>query len=187
MNQSINCLTVTVVSPVSILWRLTPDQPMWQEKDCVFPLFPIWAMQSVKPFWWHPILSLGALQLPVHVTSSRTITVPLILLKSTPSRLQGPLRHPYPPPAPLALKNLHHTTLTCAFLSFAESRCFGAEWKHILYNWQKTHLKSLKAALFLIFHRFCSSLSWNLWAKTANSQSVKCEGGSGTGLWHGRG
>lgn len=196
MNQSINCLTVTIVSPVSILWRLTPGSWMTRISRCDskksltrfrFSTFPhlSYAVSQALLVTSHPLPRGPAALSACDLIQNHYCTPHL-----TEVYTQSPPRAPEtpPPPPPLALKKPYNcTALTCAFLSFAESRCFGAEWKHILNNWHKTLLKYLKAALFLNFHRFCSCLSWNLWAKTANSPSAKCEEGSGTGLWHGRG
>lgn len=85
---------------------------------------------------------------------------------------------PPPPPSPqLALKNVQlHNTDSC----FPLFRRVTALWCRVeTHSLQLTQTlsKHLKAALVLIFRRFCSCPSWSLWAKTVNA---KCERGSGT-------
>lgn len=102
----------------------------------------------------------GVLQLPLHVTSSRTITVPLVWLKSTPSSLHGPLR----PPRPAGLEK---RTNTQHWLFFSFCRVTMLRWRleaHYLHSMQNPPRVS-KIWGFYTCAKFCSR---NFGAKQQN-------------------
>lgn len=110
-------------------------QYIWQRTApflCFIPLYLNYAVSH--PFWWHPA---PLAQFPERVTSSSAITVPLIWLRPTSSRLHRPLRLP----GLLASKLCHYLTARRLMLlseAFAESWCLYAPWLRILCVWHKT-------------------------------------------------
>lgn len=83
---------------------------------------------------WHPILSLGVLQLPLHMTSSGTITVPLIWLKTHPGLL--------------ASKNLQLHNTDSWFSSFCRVTVLRCRLEVRSLHWTQNPLRIYKSTLF---------------------------------------
>lgn len=199
MTQSNNCLTVTVSSPMLILWRMTAQGSFEFSRLLTFVTARTRIRQCDSknssthfPFSTFPRMSYEVSQallvtshpLPQGPSNSQCVwphPEPLLYPSSDwslhPAASKGPWDHPDP-------AGLKKRTITQGWLvlpSLSQSRCFGAEWKHSLQLTQNP-LRVLKAALFLIFGRLCSCLSWKLGAKTANSPSAKMWRGQQDGL-----
>lgn len=124
MNQSINCLTVSVVSPVSILWRLTPGSWKTQISRCDsknsltrfrFSTFPhlSYAVSQALLVTSHPFPRGPAAPSACDLIQNHYCTPHLTEVYTQPPP-SAPETPPPPTPPPLALKNLQlHNTDLC--------------------------------------------------------------------------
>lgn len=148
------------------------DHPMWQEK----------ILQHISFFLLHPFSII--LFLCSH--SSPSGDIPSSLWGFRSSQWMWP--HPEPLLYPSSDWSLHpgasmgpwDLTWLVLFFPFAESRCFGADWKHILYIWFKTIFESIKSTLFILSPDSFLVSSRNLGPKLL---SAKCDESSRLCLW----